>query len=300
MKTLITAAMLFFALTGSALGAQDRFDIAITVDDLPAHAALPPGMTRAGIAEAHVRALRKVHAPRVWGFVNARKLETEPDSAAALSIWRKAGFPLGNHAYSHMNLGRATTPETWEADVIAGEAAVAALMGTQDWHYFRYPNLSAGEGEAKTRALSFLRGRGYRIADVSVAFGDWNYSDAYARCLAKGDTATIEAMKVRYFKEVDAGIVWMKAASQRVYGRMIPQVLLTHAGGWSAVTLPEVLKRLKAAGGRFVTLEAAQSDPAYADPGGGNLMERAAKARGISLSDIPSAASSNEVREYCK
>lgn len=297
----ILTGLLIFGLTFSgAASAKDGFDIAITVDDLPAHGTLPSGMTRAGIAEAHVKALRAVHAPRVWGFVNAQKIEREPDSAAALDIWRKAGFPLGNHAYSHMNLGRAASLDVWEADVIAGEAAVASRMTGEDWHYFRYPNLSAGDGEIKTQALTFLKGRGYRIADVSAAFNDWDYTDAYTRCLAKGDTATIELMKDRYFKGVDAGIVRMKAVSQRVYGRVIPQVLLTHAGGWSAVTLPEVLKRLKAAGARFVTLEQAQADPAYADPGGGNLMERTARERGVSLTDIPLAGSSSDVKDFCK
>ncbi|WP_165828738.1 hypothetical protein [Caulobacter radicis] len=77
----------------------------------------------------------------------------------------------------------------------------------------------------------------------------------------------------------------MRAVSQAVYGRMIPQVLLTHIGGWSAHMLPQVLDRLDTAGAHYVTLEAAQKDPAYAQaetiPGGGGIMERTAKARGI-------------------
>jgi hypothetical protein len=40
----------------------------------------------------------------------------------------------------------------------------------------------------------------------------------------------------------------MKAQSRQVFGRVIPQVLLTHLGGWSAFTMSAVLDRLDAAG----------------------------------------------------
>lgn len=42
----------------------------------------------------------------------------------------------------------------------------------------------------------------------------------------------------------------MKTMSQAVYGRMVPQVLLTHLGAWSAATLPQVMEKLDAAGAR--------------------------------------------------
>ena len=57
---------------------------------------------------------------------------------------------------------------------------------------------------------------------------------------------------------MDAGIARMKALSERVYGRVIPQVLLTHMGAWSAATLPGVMARLDAAGARYVPLAQAQ------------------------------------------
>jgi hypothetical protein len=112
--------------------------------------------------------------------------------------------------------------------------------------------------------------------------------------------ATIEALKTQYLKGVDEAIVHMKAVSRRVYGRVIPQVLLTHIGGWSAVTLPEVLDRLDAAGARYVTLAQAQADAAYVQAGGGSVMTRTAKANGVSLSDIPSPASTADVKAACR
>jgi peptidoglycan/xylan/chitin deacetylase (PgdA/CDA1 family) len=281
--------------------AAEPFDIVITVDDLPAHGPLPPGMTRLGIAEAHICTLQAHKVREAYGFVNAAKLKDDPDAQAVLRAWRAAGYPLGNHTFSHMNLSRAATLAAWEADVEAGEPALATLMQGADWHYLRLPNLSDGtDKERHDGAFGYLGNHGYRIADVSVAFSDWVYTDAYARCVAKGDTASIEALKAQYLKGVDDGIAHMKAVSNRVYGRMIPQVLLTHIGGWSAVTLPEVLDRLDAAGARYVTLAQAQADPAYAQPGGGSVMTRTAKRDGISLSDIPAPTSPLDAKSVCR
>jgi peptidoglycan/xylan/chitin deacetylase (PgdA/CDA1 family) len=264
--------------------AAERFDIAITVDDLPAHGKLPPGMTRLGIAISHLDTLKAHGVPEAYGFVNANKLASEPGSEAVLDAWRSAGYPLANHTFSHLNLNKAVSLDAWQADVVAGEPEVASRMQGADWRYLRFPNLSAGsDPERSNRALAFLTGRGYRVADVSVAFSDWVYSDAYARCVAKNDSAAIADMKAHYLNAVDRGIAGMKAASRQVYGRVIPQVLLTHLGGWSALTLPDVLVRLDAAGARYVTLAEAQADPAYREVGSGSVIARTARKKGISI-----------------
>lgn len=281
--------------------AVDRFDIAITVDDLPVHGKLPPGMTRLGIVETHIATFTAHRVPEAFGFVNARGIAQEPDSEAVLDAWRKAGYPLGNHTYSHINLDKAPTLEAWEADVIAGEPAVSTRMQGADWRYLRFPNLSAGSDKSRhDGARTFLDGRSYRIADVSVSFDDYAFTDAYARCLEKGDMQAIDAMKAQYLKGVDDNIARMKAVSQRVYGRVIPQVLLTHIGGWSALMLPEVMKKLDAAGAHYVTLAQAQSDPAYAQTDGGTVMSRAAAKKGVDISDIPAAQPKDNINTLCR
>ncbi|MNY62747.1 hypothetical protein D3C86_1996190 [compost metagenome] len=85
-----------------------------------------------------------------------------------------------------------------------------------------------------------------------------------------------------------------------MYGRVIPQVLLTHLGGWSAVLLPDVMARLNAAGARYVTLAQAQSDPAYAVTGGGSLISRTAGLKGIRLADRKPAAPPLDVGKLCR
>ncbi|MFZ6768864.1 polysaccharide deacetylase family protein [Undibacterium sp. Di26W] len=300
MKTVLTMLALLVSFSfATPAQAADTFDIAITVDDLPAHGKLPPGMTRSGIAASHIKTFKAHGVPEAFGFVNAAGLANDADNAAVLDSWRQAGYPLGNHTYSHMNLDQASTLEAWQADVIAGEPAVASRMEGVFWRYLRFPYLSVGSAR-RDDAFAFLRDRGYKIADVSIGFSDWDYTDAYARCVGKNDVASIERIKAHYLQDVDSGIANMKENSRRVFGRVIPQVLLTHIGGWSAVTLPDVLTRLEAAGARYVTLARAQADPAYAEPGGGSLISRSAWKNNIKLVADTSGEPALDLKSICK
>ncbi|WP_296952914.1 polysaccharide deacetylase family protein [uncultured Massilia sp.] len=296
MITSIRGAALLFAsmlagAPGPAIAADDGFAVAVTVDDLPAHGPLPRGLTRAAIAGAYAGTLRAHGVPEAFGFVNARGLADEPDSAAALALWRAAGYPLGNHTYGHLGLSQAPSLDAWTDDVARNEPALAARMGAGDWHWLRYPFLDAGAGPRHDGALAWLQRRGYRIADVTLGFDDWAYSAPYARCLDKGDAVAIAAMRDGFLRRVDQQIARSKALSRRVYGRVIPQVLLTHVGAWSAATLPQVLARLDAAGAHYVTLAQAQADAAYRDTGprsgNGALMERRAGELGVDTAGLP-------------
>lgn len=284
-----------FVLFAGGAGAGDKksevggYDLAITIDDLPTHGALPPGMTRSEIARMTLDAYKAHKVPRVYGFINAVGLEREPGSIEVLKAWRAAGHPLGNHTSTHGNIDN-TTVEGYIDTIKANEPVLKELMAGDDWHYFRYPFLNSGDAAHHDPVVKWLSDNGYKIADTSMSFNDWAYTDTYARCVAKGDAATIEAMKVRYMEEVRTLIARSKTLSQKVYGRMIPQVLLTHIGGFGAIMLPDVLAELEKSGARFVTLDKAQSDPAYGQPGpnsgAGLIMERTAAEKGIDTSAI--------------
>ncbi|AXA92121.1 polysaccharide deacetylase family protein [Massilia sp. YMA4] len=260
------------------------FNIAITVDDLPAHGPVPAGTTRASIIADHVRIMKAHGVPEAYGFVNGKLVDRSAENAAALDVWRKGGFPLGNHTYSHMNLNQAASLEAWQADVIAGEPAVASRMQGADWRWLRFPNVAAGkDATQQAAARAWLTQRGYRIAEVTMSFTDWAYAEPYGRCMARNDQEGLHALKADYLRHVDSVIAYAKASSRQVFGRVVPQVLLTHVAAFSAVMLPEVLDRLEQAGARYVTLAQAQSDPAYAQPGGGYVIERAAVRQRIHL-----------------
>jgi len=291
--------------TAFGADAQPRFDLAVTVDDLSVHGTLPPGTSWRAIGQSYIATLKAHGVPQAWGFVNAKRIAEQPASEAVLDDWRKAGYPLGNHTYSHLGLSQAPSLQAWIDDAKAGEPAIAARMPGADWRMLRFPFLDGGADQARhDGAAAWLKSQGYRIADVSISFDDWAYTETYARCLAKGDQAAIAAMKANYLDRVDAAIARTRALSQRVYGRMVPQVLLTHLGAWSAATLPDVMARLDAAGAHYVTLEQAQLDAAYREPspraGSGMLMERRAQDREIDIGGVPAVPPTGNLDALCR
>jgi peptidoglycan/xylan/chitin deacetylase (PgdA/CDA1 family) len=250
------------AMTMVAIAAHAQ-QIAFTWDDLPAHSALPPGETRVEIGRKLIAAMKDAHLPPVYGFVNGVRTEEEPLSTPMLKEWRSAGLPLGNHTWSHMNLNQHSLAE-WEADTLKNEALLKSYMGNEDWHWLRYPNLAEGDTpEKREGARKFLAEHGYKIAGVTMSFGDYLYNDPYARCVTKNDTAGIAQLEASYLAAADATIDYSRAMSKALYGRDIPYVLLMHVGALDARMLPRLLKLYRDKGFSFVSLQDAEKDPFY-------------------------------------
>jgi peptidoglycan/xylan/chitin deacetylase (PgdA/CDA1 family) len=262
MKRALLAATLLWS--AAALGEPQ---VAVTFDDLPAHGVLPAGMTRVEIAQQVIAAAKQAGLPPVPGLINASLIKAEPAAEPVLKLWREAGFPLGNHTFSHPNLA-SMTAQAFEADVTKNEPVLQAHSG--DWHWFRYPFLSEGDTPEKRSAVrTWLASRGYRIAPANVIVGDWNYPEPYARCLAKQDKAGIARLETLYLKAAGDGLAYARAASATLNGRDVPYVLLLHVGAFQAHMLPQLVSLYRAKGVRFVSLDSAEADPyykAYVDP----------------------------------
>ena len=236
--------------------------MAITVDDIPEHGALPPGVTRADLSREMVAALKAARVP-AYGFVNAGPAEREPGGMAAVELWAQT-FPVASHTWSHPNLDDLTA-EDYQADIARNEPLLERFAKGRDWRWFRYPFLSEGDDPAKRAAVrAFLAGRNYRIAAVTMDFSDWAYNDPYARCAAKGDKAAIAALEEDWLDAARYSVRASREMARSLYGGDIPYVLLTHLGGFDAHMFPRLLTLYKDMGFRFVTLEQAQNHPHYA------------------------------------
>jgi peptidoglycan-N-acetylglucosamine deacetylase len=255
-RCLQLAAILLFAATTTQ--AQQ---IAFTWDDLPAHSALPPGQTRVEIGQKIIAAMKEAHMPPAYGFMNGSLTEKEPLSTPMLKDWRDAGLPLGNHTWSHMNLNEHTLAD-WEADVAKNEPLLQSYMHDNDWRWLRFPYLAEGDTpEKRQQARAFLQSHGYRIAGVTMSFGDYAYNEPYARCVAKDDTAAIAQLEKAYLQAADATIDYTRSMSKTLYNRDIPYVLLMHVGALDARMLPRLLALYRDKGFTFITLEQAEQDP---------------------------------------
>ena len=236
--------------------------LAITMDDLPQNGDLPPGVTRAETTKNVLAILKKRHVPPVYGFVNAKKLEGSADGAEALKLWA-AAEPVGNHTYAHMDLEQ-NTAEAFEREIEEDEPALELLAKGDDWRWLRYPYLHEGDTVEKRRAVrAYLKGRGYRIAQVTLDWEDYLWNFAYARCAAKNDKKSIEWLRSSYLNTASEFLDLGREQAKLIYGRDINHVLLMHLGAFSSMILPEALDLLKKKGFKLVTLEEAESDAAY-------------------------------------
>jgi peptidoglycan/xylan/chitin deacetylase (PgdA/CDA1 family) len=261
-------------------------ELALTFDDLPVHGPLPLGQTRVGVVTDLVAALDAAKAP-AFGFVNGAHTEREPYSAPALAVWRASGRPLGNHTWSHPSLN-AIDAATFEAEVARNEPLLRDLMGEGDWRWLRYPFLAEGDTPEKRGAVrQALAADGYRIASVTLSFGDYAWNEPYARCLAKGDTAAVADLETRFLAAAASDADRARSMSKTLYGRDIPYVLLMHVGAFDARMLPRLLALYRARGFAFTTLDKAERDPFYRTdldpslPPEPTTLENAMRARGL-------------------
>ena len=262
MKTALLLAIAALAATPAAAAAP-KIRVAITVDDLPAHSALPAGVTRVDIARDFLAALKAAKTGPVYGFVNGVQLEREPASADVLTMWRAAGHPLGNHTWTHLNLAQMDAA-AFEAEVARNEPLLEKLADGADWHWLRYPFLSEGETpEKRAAARAVLKARGYHIASVTLNFDDWAWNGAYARCLAKDDQTAIVGLETSYLKAAEDSLAYSRSMSKTLYGEDIPYVLLMHLGAFDARMAPRLLALYQSLGVTFAPLEAVERHPFY-------------------------------------
>ena len=263
--------------------------IAFTWDDLPAHSALPPGETRVEIGKKIIAAMQAEHMPPAYGFVNGVRTQDEPLATPMLQAWRDAGLLLGNHTWSHTNLNQKPLAE-WEADALKNEPLLDSYMHGKDWHWLRYPNLAEGDTpEKRDEARRFLAQHGYRIAGVTMSFGDYMFNAPYARCVAKQDNVAIAQLEKAYLDAAESALNSSRTMAKALFGHDIPYVLLMHVGALDARLLPRLLALYRQHGVTFVSLEDAEKDPFYKNdldlslPATPDTLEQAMHARGLMI-----------------
>jgi peptidoglycan/xylan/chitin deacetylase (PgdA/CDA1 family) len=271
---------------------QAAIKIAITVDDLPTHGALPPGITREMIAIKMTEIFQKHKVPEVYAFINSGKVETKKESLEVLQIWKNAGFPFGNHTYLHEDINL-TSAADYRKAIDLNEPLLQNLSGTNDWKYFRYPYLREGETlEMRNNIRSYLKEKNYKIAQVTIDFEDWAWNDPYARCKIKNDTKSIQWLKDTYLKNATDMVTRAETISHALFKRSIPHILLLHIGAFDTEMLDTLLTEYKKMGVVFIPLSEASQDKVYAiDPGlpakwGSELTYQIMKSKKLGLADV--------------
>lgn len=268
--------LLIFLLLPFAAAAQmpAQRAVSITFDDLPF--ASVPTEDDDYLRRMTAQLLQSLQADRVpaVGFVNEAKLtrEGDPDPARVelLRSWLKAGFELGNHTYSHPSLNRVPL-DAFEADLLRGETVTRPLMQSEgrNLRWFRHPFLHLGTAlEVRTAFQNFLAARGYVVAPVTVNNSEWVFAAAYARAQAQGDQEAARRIGAAYVPYMEAVFARAEQLALDLFGRPIPHVLVLHANSLNADYFAPLAAMLRQRGYRFITLDDALRDGAYASPMG--------------------------------
>ncbi|MDE1160357.1 MAG: polysaccharide deacetylase family protein [Acidobacteriaceae bacterium] len=276
-----------------AVGSEPAPQIAFTFDDLPAHGPLPPGEDRPEPVREILAALKAANMPPVYGFVNGFRVTQFPYQEHILNAWHAAGQPMGSHTYSHPGLDQLTA-RSYINDIQRNEEFLRRADEGGDWRWFRYPFLEEGNTLSKRdKVRTWLSLHGYRIAEISMDFQDYNWNDTYARCSVKKDEVAIRHLHDTYLSAASQAVVAFRGLSHTLYGRDVRYILLMHVGAFDAKMLPELLAQFRSEGFEFVTLEKAAADEAYSfDPhqttkGGSTFLEQVAAARKVNVPDLP-------------
>ena len=286
----------FIAVPASGDARLQHMQVAVTVDDLPSHGDLLPGMTRMGITQGVLDALKANGVTQAYGFANGKDVVADPDLLEALKEWLRAGYPIGNHTFSHADLDEVSA-ESYLADIRQMQKLLAELAPvstfTESSHVFRYPYLHEGlTGEQRNTVRNFLFENGYRIAEVTIDWDDWAWNDAYTRCVRKHDNRSITWLKRQVAIVAEQHLRNSRSTAERLFKRDIAHILVLHDSMFNAAVLESVLRDFRQQGVELITLDRALEDPIYKlNPGAmpkdrGTFLERVAVSRDINIDNF--------------
>lgn len=238
--------------------------IAVTLDDLP-WVGGPDEAAAAKAATGRLLAALAAHEAQATVFVTGGRIAIDGDAAvgaALLQRWREAGHALENHSWSHLQFSD-TPVDVYLDDVQRGRDALAGVR------FYRAPfNDVGGDALRRDALLASLQLHDERLAPFTIEHSDYVFNSLFVDALARDDVQQATRIGDAYLAQLDVALDFAEALAAETFDRDIPQVLLIHANAINARYLGTMLDRLAARGYRFVGLEEAMDDPAYALPVG--------------------------------
>jgi len=234
-------------------------EIAITLDDLPFVGS--SYKTPASLKRTHDRfnalvdALKDNQVPAT-GFVIGGAIGT--GDWELLKTFHEAGFTLGNHTYSHLNLNQSNV-DSYIKEIARTDKILTPFMSHPK--YFRYPYLAEGRSETRQVVLNYLTEHNYVIAPVTIDSKDYRFNEELYHVAYRAREQYIPQLKRRYLD-----YIWHETerAEHRAQGKPVKQILLLHANLLNSYCLNDILLMYRAHGYQFISLHDALTNPAPA------------------------------------
>ncbi len=249
---------LFLSVSYAAYSEVSR-EIAITIDDLPFVAA--SYKNEAAIQRTHDRFMEILqalvnHQVPATGFVIGGAIGR--GEWELLEAFHQAGFTIGNHTYTHLNLNQ-TSADRYISDIARTDKKLTSLLSHPK--YFRYPYLAEGKGATKNLVQDYLSKNDYVIAPVTIDSKDYRFNEELYHVAYRSRPDYIPRLKERYL-----AYIWQQTerAEKQANGKPVKQILLLHANLLNSHCLNDILDMYQAHGYKFITLQKALSNPAPA------------------------------------
>lgn len=188
-----------------------------------------------------------------------------PVRANIAKMWVSAGFELGVGGFKHVWLSKTPTDE-YIANIEKNEKVARQILGEngQQPKYFSYPFLNTGKSvEDKAKVEAWLGSRGYSSVKYTIDNNEWMYSYAYDMARNDNDIHTMAEIREAYLAYMGRMFDHFEAYSQDLFGRDIPQTMVLTPSRLITDTADDFFAVVSKRGYTFVSIEDAQSDPAY-------------------------------------
>ena len=263
----LAVALLLSAGPRAATAATSSREVALTFDDLP-HLREPLPIWQHTIAR--ISEALKARGITAVGFVNEEGLfrRNEVDARIdTLRAWLDAGLELGNHNFGHAGVGSPLS--LYQEHVIRGETVTRMVLAEKGCtlRYYRHTQLRTGPSDAyRTELSAFLEQRGYTVAPVTIDTQDYVFAEVYAEALRSGDDALRKRVADAYLRYSDQNLAFFDDLAVEALGRPVKHISILHANSLNAALMDQLLDQMERRGFRFITVEEALCDPAYARP----------------------------------
>jgi hypothetical protein len=154
---------------------------------------------------------------------------------------------------------------------------------------------------------NYLLKKGYLIAEVTIDYHDWAWTDAYTRCVSEHDAKSVAWLKAHIVDSAERYLRNSKGLAKLLFGRDIAHILLVHDGVFDAIMLDTILRDYRKNGVEFITLEEALADPVYsinpnhAYTGERTFLEQLAEARNLNISPfVDKQYTEDRLSDICK
>ncbi len=247
-KFFITTALLVSNLF-SNMGYAQEHEIAITIDDLPFVGS--NSYDAGSVKRTHERFMKILGAlvdnqVPATGFIIAGAIGK--DQWELLEAFRKEGFGLGNHTYSHANLNRLSAIK-YEEEIARADKILQPIM-TQP-KYFRYPYLAEGKGETKQQIHDYLIANQYTVAPVTIDTKDYAFNERFLRISWRVRNQYLNEIKQQYLAYIWKQTIKAEKSSKDPNTK---QILLIHSNLLNSYCLDDIIKMYKDHGYHFISL----------------------------------------------